>query len=129
MDKKFKIWSQQTNEMLDVAAMWQQQNCEWLCAFIHTPGKIQVASKDLLQSTGLMDVNGYLIYNGDIIKCFPSNIIGHVVYDEKMAYWLIRIILDNESAEMSVHSTQNEKGWNIRREIIGNIYSNPELLK
>ena len=81
------------------------------------------------QFTGLKDKNGKEIYEGDVIE---SDSIRHVVkYSESEAMFVgvstvIKDSLTGEYAETSL-SQHWINGWG--KEIIGNIYDNPELLK
>lgn len=71
----------------------------------------------LMQYTGLKDKNGKEIYEGDILKAKSqgTEYIGKVYYDE--AQWF-------GAGDYLHHAVKNSNA-----EIIGNIYSNPELIK
>ena len=93
----------------------------------------------LMQFTGLQDKNGVNIYEGDVIKIHyvGSPVVGSVEFFQKRDYedgkWAIRhtgwILADfkrktgKEACEMGFHFSIKEL-----REVIGNIYQNPELL-
>lgn len=73
----------------------------------------------LMQYTGLKDKNGVEIYGGDIVKTDYDTDLWLVVWNELNAGWWLR-----------------KKGlgaleWSMfkEREVIGNIYENPELVK
>lgn len=73
-----------------------------------------VASYD--QFTGLTDKNCKEIYEEDILRCnFQENEIGVIKWYEH-GFWI-----KQKSGCMSVPSQEN-------REVVGNIYENPELL-
>ena len=80
--------------------------------------KLQYGDYELMQYTGLKDKNGKEIYEGDILKGVQGNF---VVVEETGAYWIDfkkRLLLLATFLEMSGD-----------KEIIGNIYENPTLLK
>jgi hypothetical protein len=73
-------------------------------------------------STGLLDKNSKEIYEGDILECGiweDNSVVGVVEYNEKLGRY-----------EVNDKNHHDLIGRVIcRREIIGNIYENPELLK
>jgi uncharacterized phage protein (TIGR01671 family) len=79
----------------------------------------------VMQYTGLKDMKGKEMWEGDIVKCYPSGICGIVTYEEKAALFELRVNNVNDTA--TIYS-QQEYGKNINREVIGNIHENPELL-
>ena len=76
---------------------------------------INVPSIILMQYTGLKDSAGHEIYEGDIIRTNEAGWVGYVVYNTG-EYCLE----DNKGGYCGDFSA-----W---REIIGNIYENPELI-
>ena len=68
----------------------------------------------LMQYTGLKDVNGKEIYEGDIVK--EIHIDDDYLYDKVVVRWLDDYLCYNLSMNTG-----------ILYEIIGNIYENPEL--
>ncbi len=94
------------------------------CEFVSiTPDKI-------IQSTGLKDKNGNLIYEGDIVR-FKDNI---TINGSKTH---IAVIEHNEAfnafmyhAEcMGLYTVNKAQNKQFNVEVIGNIYENPELLE
>ena len=82
------------------------------------------------QYTGLKDINGKEIYEGDIIKGLDStkNDILHVVeWDDQTASFEVYLI----PFDKHLHKSPLSQNWLdlFDKEIIGNIYDNPELLK
>lgn len=80
------------------------------------PIKTKLNYEKLIQSTGLKDKNGKLIYEGDILKCLNADKLGVVEWNThmyKVKNW----------AWNALHTINMN---NI--EIIGNIYENKELL-
>lgn len=89
---------------------------------------------ELMQSTGLKDINGTEIYEGDILKVFLLNVVGDRVIDE--------YVYGEMAQEYGVIGLKNVLGgWGYEQdltplievghvyEVIGNIYENPELLE
>lgn len=73
----------------------------------------------LMQSSGMRDKNGKEIFDGDILGSQDGLLNGVVKYNSKLGMWTNDLLLYNNF----------EKLWSIAdsREIIGNIYENPEL--
>lgn len=71
----------------------------------------------LIQYTGLKDCKGVEIFEGDIVKDRWGR-IKTIRYDEEKATYIENSGGDNEICK-----------WYKEYEVIGNIYSNPELLK
>lgn len=79
---------------------------------------IEKEQLELMQSTGLRDKNGKLIFEGDIVerKGFnPAIKRGVVIWDKENLCFKVK--------NMSLYSLKN------RSKIISNIYENPELLE
>ena len=124
---KFRAWDKENNQMLDV----QELNFED-CFY---GGEMQIKTTmyndyfdnremPLMQYTGLHDKNGKEIYEGDIIKIkhIGKTVIAWVAYDDEDAGFVTKcknIILHNE-----LLSDINMRD----KEVIGNIYDNPDLL-
>lgn len=89
----------------------------------------------LMQSTGLLDLNGVEIYEGDIVKInqerslnkyIPNNSVNEVVYkDSAFCVKETREISDIEWPIVAGLYYKVSEEF----EVIGNIYENPELLE
>jgi uncharacterized phage protein (TIGR01671 family) len=84
---------------------------------IHYLEDVKDNNNILMQCTGLKDKNGKLIFEGDIIKGYPSDLIKRVVkwQTDVAGFDVIESVHMSHVASMS--------------EIIGNIYENPDLVK
>jgi len=80
---------------------------------------------EVMQFTGLLDKNGKEIYEGDIFKCnYCDKDLFEIYYDEDDAKFNKRLIKGKGCGNVHcIHMTDFK-----RSEIIGNIYSNPELI-
>lgn len=82
----------------------------------------------LMQFTGLKDLHGKEIYEGDILK-IPSGYFGDSFYKESLG--IIEYLEDGfypRNPYDKDGTTWQDFNWG-RTEIIGNIYENPELIK
>ena len=122
-EHKFRAWVE--NKMHDVYSLVTSNGSIVRIGLARFPFSHDVAPDSLMQYTGLKDNNGKDIYEGDILDCtlsFEGSTLPHrgeVVYDDTHCSF----------------GTKNETGITLfckhninTREIIGNIYENPELL-
>lgn len=75
----------------------------------------------LMQSTGLKDKNGKEIFEGDILGTKDGLLNGVIEYRSDLGMWTNSLIRYNNFERLCNVATS--------REIIGNIYENPELLE
>lgn len=79
-----------------------------------------------MQSTGMSDINGVEIYEGDIVKPVSfASWMGVVKYSSENAAY----ILDDHNNEFRRGENVYLSQFNEGLEIIGNIYENPELME
>lgn len=86
------------------------------------------------QFTGLIDLNGKKIFEGDIIADYFGKVYGVVEYGEGsfdsgiLKYTGFYCKSSSISNDGNLCNESNKDYWN-RHQVIGNIYDNPELLK
>lgn len=91
---------------------------------------ITLPNVELMQFTGLLDKQGKEIYEGDIVRYnhatvdggFPINRVGYFEYEVSKYHSRVHIVGIGEKELSDYMFFPN-------CEVIGNIYSNPELLK
>ena len=98
-----------------------------VCIFEQGGTKGEQVKRDTVgQFTGLRDINGKDIYEGDIIRqdvCGDGS-NGVVVYDEKHAMFALRYYDPHNPVIYGLYDCKEKE-----LEILGNIYDNPGLLK
>ncbi|MCK4500375.1 hypothetical protein KAU11_07750 [Candidatus Babeliales bacterium] len=77
---------------------------------------------ELMQFTGLRDMNGIMIFEGDFIKNNCFDLLGVVEWEPNILGW---VIMDHNTKSYADGSML----WNGGVEVVGNIYNNPELLE
>lgn len=83
------------------------------------------------QFTGLHDKNGNEIYEGDIIRGFDSKgepVIHHIIYDDEEAGF-VAVLKGSAKGDFGYGRCDQRWITECEKEVIGNIYDNPELLK
>lgn len=85
---------------------------------------ISVDIETICQYTGLTDKNGNKIWENDIVKCNYND------YGEKGTY-IGKVIFREDTCTFIVTDGKitDYEWWNEEKEVIGNIFDNPELLK
>ena len=89
--------------------------------------EIAVEDKTVGQFTGLFDKNGKEIYEGDIIGCSKPDIKHLIFYNEKQGRFMAALNGDIENDYFGVCGL-DDSGWNSRKEVIGNIHDNKNIL-
>ena len=114
-------------------------NGEWVEGFVFFDGPTEhwkimanynkediyiVEGKTICQYTGLTDKNGYKIWENDVVKCNYND------YGEKGTY-IGKVIFRKDTCTFVVTNGKSTdyEWWNEEKEVIGNIFDNPELLK
>ena len=80
------------------------------------------------QFTGLMDKNGVEIYEGDVIGCHNPRIKHLIFYNEKQGRFMAALNGDIENDFVNVGGLDDSR-WTGSKNVIGNVFDNPELLK
>lgn len=129
MEVEYRVWFKPDQKMFDVAALIRTSSPEELRVFPKTSITLEwevlnrsVESWDieLMQSTGIYDINGIEIYRWDIIESQWS--IREVRYNDNMASFVgVR--------NKEIQSVDDWISLEFVSEIIGNIYENPDLIK
>lgn len=114
MIPKYRAWDKETETMNGMAEIYRNRNQE-----------IELHPRDeniiLMQSTGLLDKNGKEIFEGDILGTKDGLLNGVVEYRSDLGMWTNSLIRYNNFERLCSIARD--------REIIGNIYENPELLE
>lgn len=132
---------------------WDVDNKKWIRSFrVYKSGKglsiysdkdgstlgvnVDSSTYILIQFTGLLDKNGKEIYEGDIVNIrFRDNIVGKpkfswdkgvIKWNEKSSAFKWFSVEEDSSDENNYWLTHADS---VGREVIGNVYKNPELLK
>ena len=139
---RFRAWDKVNKRMLRVVTMssgWMEGCNGWFItgeyttdeiltihpqygpALIVKQYKLDIINHELMQFTGLHDKNGKEIWEGDRIKDNVNGLIWEVFWNEAKGQWFARW----DYVEDPLFNRPLDK----RIEVIGNIYSNPELLE
>lgn len=113
---KFRGYHKHHKKMCTLISLYQSNGRVVRVQFLEFNNLIPISAVELMQYTGLRDKNGKEIYEGDIISCCGIN---------------LAVEWDNEDAQWNTigRRGQTAKEFCEKREVIGNIYENPELLE
>lgn len=115
---KFRVWLKDTNKMYNVHSLHIGTNKAIISS---RRGNVSIyinKNSILMQSTGLKDKNGKLVYEGDIVKDLIMSEIFYIVKWFNSGFYLESTIT---GSFLKFDDTQQE--------VIGNIYDDPELLE
>jgi len=120
---KFRVWDFQNNNWASEAESVMSMGLKFSTNdFYFGENKEKLLRFHFLQFTGLTDKNGVEVFEGDVLKN-PQVKIGEVVFNE--GKFCIKTYRKNDT----IWYMPLDIGFMKNKEIIGNIYSNPELLK
>ena len=98
--------------------IWDKINRMWLNRFnanLLNIGDLSIV--EINQYTGLKDIAGYEIFEGDIVKDISNELIGYIEYSDGGFVIIYDDITEKLNADEAAYL-----------EVAGNIFENPELL-
>jgi uncharacterized phage protein (TIGR01671 family) len=116
---KFRVWNKENKYMADNEICFYYDNFK---TFIEHPQFYEI-----MQYTGLKDMNRKEIYEGDIIKDTKVRFAYVIFLQQEMGYVLV--YLKNDVRLLGHRNTGSGYDIDLNLEVIGNIYENPELWK
>ena len=119
MIPKFRAWLKNDKEMIEVRVIdWNNMIVDSFNPYIEIPLEKVI----LMQSTGLKDLNGIEIFEGDIVRFFDS--LYTVFYDIKEGSYRLKPHDDRWVVDYMSNFSSEESF-----EVVGNIYENAELME
>ncbi|MEX1452673.1 YopX family protein [Enterococcus sp. GC34] len=131
MVPKFRAWDKRENTMRDVAVLHFTKGGKVnSIEYWKTPSELKsyhVRNLVLMQSTGLKDKNGVEIFEGDVVKVTVNNYGTGERFEQidKVVYEDCRFCFNDD---FYYSETIKYSGYE-NKEVIGNVYENPELLE
>lgn len=125
MIPRFRAWNKATKAMYEVDDIMSidfgKSEISVKTLFFERENYYKFDDIELMQSTGLADINGKEIFEGDILDSEDGFLAGIVELRQDLGMFVSTLIKYNNFEHLS--SIANS------REIIGNIYSDPGLLE
>ena len=116
---KFAFWHKKRKEM------WSVESINWQTKEVSNGGDVaSLDDGDLLQFTGLLDINGKEIFEGDIVRFWanPKDYGGYKGHD-----YIASVEWDEFSVGFILSDGHGLGDFEFLQ-VVGNIYQNPELL-
>ena len=129
---KFRAWWIEQEVMCDVDVIGFSEGAITVSNQNTTYQHLGLNEVELMQSTGLIDVKGFEIFEEDMVKLTEKTINGGIdthtckVFQSKSGAWRLEGHPDfsrKYTTKRELYSVRN------RIEIIGNVWENPELLE
>ena len=119
---KFRIWDKADREWTSYAPVFSSAHGK---IFEFFPSKYQAVNLVIQQYTGLKDINGKEIYEGDIMKVHGFLYDRFSRDEEPISNFTVKYYSNGTSiSKFSTHCMSDYPC-----EVIGNIFENPELVK
>lgn len=121
MIPKFRIWLPDVQKMLRVKALvYEEEKTRCVCGYAYD-FYLEDENAIIMQATGLHDKNGQEVFEGDILGPKDGLLNGVVEYREDLEMWTNSLISYNNFERLCNVASS--------REIIGNVYQNPDILE
>ena len=121
MIPRFRAWDKEFKEMVQVNALVLDEQVIKVTYKNKNVVKDDVKEYVLMQSTGFKDKNGKEIFEGDVLGTKDGLLNGFIEYREDLGMFVNSLIRYNNFERLCNVASD--------REIIGNVYENPELLE